>query len=96
LLDSTARQIYLQRLLQLPTPRYLHVPVVANAAGEKLSKQTGAQAVDLTQPLNALIAAAQFLELRLGPVQSLAEFWRAAIDAWARRNISSTLGRPAQ
>lgn len=40
LLDSTARQIFLQRLLGLPTPRYLHVPVAANAGGEKLSKQT--------------------------------------------------------
>jgi glutamyl-Q tRNA(Asp) synthetase len=46
LLDSTARQIYLQRLLGLPTPRYLHVPVAIDARGEKLSKQTGAQAVD--------------------------------------------------
>ena len=40
LLDSTARQIHLQRLLGVPTPRYLHVPVATNAAGEKLSKQT--------------------------------------------------------
>jgi glutamyl-Q tRNA(Asp) synthetase len=42
LLDSTARQIWLQRRLGLPTPRYLHVPVALTAAGEKLSKQTGA------------------------------------------------------
>jgi glutamyl-Q tRNA(Asp) synthetase len=42
LLDSTARQIHLQRLLGLPTPRYLHIPAAVNAAGEKLSKQTGA------------------------------------------------------
>lgn len=42
LLDSTARQIHLQRLLGLPTPRYLHIPAALNAAGEKLSKQTGA------------------------------------------------------
>ena len=45
LLDSTPRQIYLQRLLGLPTPRYLHVPAAVNAAGEKLSKQTGAAPV---------------------------------------------------
>jgi glutamyl-Q tRNA(Asp) synthetase len=44
LLDSTARQIHLQRLLGLPTPRYLHIPAAVNAAGEKLSKQTGARA----------------------------------------------------
>jgi glutamyl-Q tRNA(Asp) synthetase len=42
LLDSTPRQIYLQRLLGYPTPRYLHIPAAVNAAGEKLSKQTGA------------------------------------------------------
>jgi glutamyl-Q tRNA(Asp) synthetase len=42
LLDSTARQIHLQRLLGAATPRYMHVPVATNAAGEKLSKQTRA------------------------------------------------------
>lgn len=45
LLDSTARQIWLQRLLGLACPRYLHVPVAVNRAGEKLSKRTGARAV---------------------------------------------------
>ena len=42
LLDSTARQIYLQQLLGYRTPRYLHFPVAVNGAGEKLSKQTAA------------------------------------------------------
>lgn len=46
LLDSTPRQIYLQRLLGLATPRFLHVPVALDATGEKLSKQTGAEAID--------------------------------------------------
>lgn len=46
LLDSTPRQIHLQRLLGTTTPRYLHVPAAVNAAGEKLSKQTGARAVE--------------------------------------------------
>lgn len=50
LLDSTARQIHLQQLLEVPTPRYLHVPVALNASGEKLSKQTGAAALDLSRP----------------------------------------------
>jgi glutamyl-Q tRNA(Asp) synthetase len=57
LLDSTPRQILLQRLLGLPTPRYLHVPVAVNAAGEKLSKQTGAAPVgagDLARALSFL------------------------------------------
>jgi Glutamyl- and glutaminyl-tRNA synthetases len=45
LLDSTPRQILLQRLLQLPTPRYLHVPVLVDASGQKLSKSAGATAL---------------------------------------------------
>ncbi|HEX7220557.1 MAG TPA: tRNA glutamyl-Q(34) synthetase GluQRS [Burkholderiales bacterium] len=45
LLDSTARQIQLQRLLGYATPRYLHIPAAVNRAGEKLSKQTGAHAI---------------------------------------------------
>lgn len=45
LLDSTPRQMHLQRLLGYPTPRYLHVPVVTDAAGDKLSKQTRAPAI---------------------------------------------------
>ncbi|WP_332699648.1 glutamate--tRNA ligase family protein, partial [Halalkalibacter lacteus] len=47
LLDSTARQIHLQRILGARQPRYAHVPVAVNAAGEKLSKQTGAASLDL-------------------------------------------------
>ena len=61
LLDSTARQIYLQRLLGYPTPRYLHVPVAVNAAGEKLSKQTAAPAIELTSAEDQLRRALAFL-----------------------------------
>jgi glutamyl-Q tRNA(Asp) synthetase len=87
LLDSTARQIWLQQCLNAPTPSYLHVPVVTNADGEKLSKQTGAQALDASRPLEALIAAAKHLGLDLrdpAPV-SLDAFQADAIDAWKRR-----------
>lgn len=85
LLDSTARQIYLQRLLGLPTPQYLHVPVITNEAGEKLSKQTGAQALDLQHPLLELTAAATFLELSISCAESIDAFWMQAIAAWANR-----------
>ncbi|HJU70978.1 MAG TPA: tRNA glutamyl-Q(34) synthetase GluQRS [Paucimonas sp.] len=85
LLDSTPRQIYLQHLLRLSTPRYLHVPVVANASGEKLSKQTGARALDLTAPLHTLQEAARFLGLTVNDAQSLDEFWMRATAAWAVR-----------
>ena len=61
LIDSTARQIFLQRLLGLPTPHYLHVPVAVNAAGEKLSKQSGAEPLDLSRPEQALRRALAFL-----------------------------------
>lgn len=82
LLDSTARQIYLQRQLHLPTPAYLHVPVITNASGEKLSKQNGAQPLDLTQALQTLIKAAWFLGLEIGYVTSIEAFWPLAVAAW--------------
>jgi glutamyl-Q tRNA(Asp) synthetase len=61
LLDSTARQIYLQQLLGAPTPRYLHVPIALNAKHEKLSKQTGARAVDAAQRDDVVREALGFL-----------------------------------
>ncbi len=88
LLDSTARQLYLQSLLKLPIPRYLHVPVVVNEVGEKLSKQTGALAFDRgdNDLLNeALIPAATFLGLQLPTsVKNLDQFWQETTIAWAR------------
>ena len=63
LADNTARQIVLQRALGLPTPHYLHTPLVLGANGEKLSKQNGALALDLQHPVQALNAAAHALGL---------------------------------
>lgn len=54
LLDSTPRQILLQQALGLPTPRYLHLPLLLDADGRKLSKSTAAAPVDATDPLPAL------------------------------------------
>jgi glutamyl-Q tRNA(Asp) synthetase len=88
LLDSTPRQIYLQRLLGVPTPRYLHVPVVRNANGEKLSKQTGAAPVvadDTASALSALREAATALELPVGSPITLDAFWASAVPAWAEK-----------
>ena len=67
LADNTARQIVLQHALGLPTPTYMHTPLVLGANGEKLSKQNGAEALDLRQPLHALNQAAQVLKLALMP-----------------------------
>ncbi len=63
LTNNTARQIWLQHALNLPTPYYLHVPLVRGANGEKLSKQNAAQAFDTTDPLASLNQAARTLGL---------------------------------
>lgn len=85
LLDSTPRQILLQRLLGLPTPTYAHLPVAVNAAGEKLSKQTGAAPLATTRPQRALLSALKFLG-QAPPDElseaSLAEFWHWATVHW--------------
>ncbi len=88
LADNTARQILLQRALGLPTPRYLHTPLVLGTNGEKLSKQNGATALDLTQPVLALAAAGRVLGLPDGlhaatPTEWLQQalpHWKAASD----------------
>jgi glutamyl-Q tRNA(Asp) synthetase len=77
LADNTARQIVLQRALGLPTPRYLHTPLVRAADGQKLSKQNGAQALDTRDALMALNAAAASLGLpaATGSVPDALAFW---------------------
>ena len=90
LLDSTARQIWLQQRLGLPTPSYAHLPVVVNSAGEKLSKQTLAPAVSAAEGSALLARALQFLghpvpqAVRGAP---LAEFWRWAIANWSMARV---------
>lgn len=88
LADNTARQIVLQQALDLPTPRYLHTPLVRGTNGEKLSKQNGAEALPEGQEPQALAnlqAAARVLDLppaqAATPHQALAQW----TDAWRRR-----------
>jgi glutamyl-Q tRNA(Asp) synthetase len=82
--DSTPRQIHLQKLLGLPTPRYRHVPVVTNERGEKLSKQTLAPALDINDAPALLAKALRFLghdtPAELPP--DLPQTW-----AWAKANF---------
>jgi glutamyl-Q tRNA(Asp) synthetase len=89
LLDNTPRQIYLQRALGLPTPRYLHLPLVLNAAGEKLSKQTGAIAIDSGRPLQELRRAAQHLGLGALEAASINEFLERAVEQWRTQHSSN-------
>lgn len=98
LLDSTPRQIHLQRLLGLPTPSYLHVPVAENAAGQKLSKRTGAPAVDTATPGPVLAAALRALQLPVpedAAGAAPAELWDWAIGQWqpARLTGRKRVGR---
>jgi glutamyl-Q tRNA(Asp) synthetase len=83
---NTPRQIALQRALGLPTPVYLHTPLVHGADGEKLSKQNGARAVPLADPVAALTRAAEALGLpssaRSGTV---AHALQALIPVWTAR-----------
>ena len=84
LLDSTSRQIHLQRLLGYATPAYAHVPVAVNASGQKLSKQTLAAAIDTSRSGDALVRALQFL--RQDPPAELAQAGVREIWDWARAN----------
>jgi glutamyl-Q tRNA(Asp) synthetase len=85
LADNTPRQILLQQALQLPRPRYLHLPLVLADDGQKLSKQNGAAAIDSTQPLAVLQAAGQALGLPALPATTVADYLAQAVSAWGAR-----------
>jgi len=81
LLDSTPGQIYLHRALGLPVPRYVHIPLVRDAHGDKLSKQTLAPPLPLENPAAELRRALQFLGQN-PPELPLAQLWHWAFSAW--------------
>ena len=86
LTDNTPRQLLLQSALGLPHPHYLHTPLVRMANGEKLSKQHGAQAVDLTDPLAALQHAASVLQLApVPPLSTVEQALAIWTDQWRQR-----------
>lgn len=102
LLDNTPRQIHLQQLLGYSTPSYIHLPIALNRLGQKLSKQTGATAIDRTPPEELLLQVLKFLGQQ-APDEladaTLEELWRWAISHWqiddvpANANIApSSLG----
>lgn len=98
LLDSTPRQLYLQRLLGMAAPRYLHLPVAVTARGCKLSKQDEAPPVDPAAPLAVLCQALSFLGQ--APPAELEEadldaFWRWAVAHWRADRIPARRTRPA-
>lgn len=93
LLHETTRQIFLQQQLGYPTPSYAHIPVATNAAGQKLSKQTFAQALDLKATEATLLQALGFLGQQ--PPPQLQNASRDGIIAWAIEHWDMT-NIPAQ
>ncbi|MFD4123286.1 tRNA glutamyl-Q(34) synthetase GluQRS [Alcaligenes faecalis] len=85
LLSSTARQRVLQKVLGLPVPRTLHVPLACDEQGRKLSKQNHAPAFDLDHPMETLQRVWAFLGFAPLAANTLDEFWSQAISAWAQR-----------
>jgi glutamyl-Q tRNA(Asp) synthetase len=96
LLDSTPRQLYLQRLLGFPEPCYLHLPIVKSKDGQKLSKQTGAEPLDLYRAPALLLEALAFLGLT-PPTElreaRLTEIWPWAIEQWRKARLDEPLHR---
>jgi glutamyl-Q tRNA(Asp) synthetase len=93
LLASTTRQIYLQQILNLPTPRYLHLPIVVNRAGEKLSKKTHAPAIDPKNAVPLLVSALRCLGQTVPQAveqAGLDEFWNWAVPAWNPARLPAT------
>jgi glutamyl-Q tRNA(Asp) synthetase len=98
LLDSTPRQLYLQQLLELPTPSYLHLPVAVDADTEKLSKQTFARDVIADEDNAALLDILRFLNQQLpeSPLDaSCNELWQWAIAHWDPGRIAGSRTRAA-
>ncbi len=97
LLDSTPRQILLQRYLGYPTPDYRHLPIAVNREGLKLSKQTFAPALEMANPLPSLWQALQFLGQQ--PPEVLLEgeldsFWRWSLTHWQSEAVPRRLAIP--
>ena len=93
LLDSTARQILLQQLLGLATPRYLHVPIAVSESGAKLSKQNGAQPLPEEQRVQALRDALDFLGLGDAPAAHPGDVLAWARARWKARLAAATTTR---
>lgn len=83
LLDSTPRQLLLQRLLGLPEPRYLHLPLLLGPDGSKLSKQTGAPGLDPRRARENLARVLGWLGLEGAPGEPPEAQLAAATRAWA-------------
>ena len=87
LLDSTARQRYLQSLLGLPKTGYLHLPLVKDPEGRKLGKRYASDPLSQQEPRGALGAALRFLGHAPPPHKTLAQRWQWAQKNWRSERI---------
>jgi glutamyl-Q tRNA(Asp) synthetase len=87
LLESTARQIHLQRALQLPRPAYAHLPLAIGSDGNKLSKRLGADPLNLESPRQVLLAALRFLGQPARPAGSVQLLLEQAIADWQLQRV---------
>lgn len=99
LLDSTPRQIFLQRQLGLPTPEYLHIPVVRDTHGHKLGKSQWAESLDSHRRFEALRSAYAHLGQDAGVLSAdlaMAENLGRAVKHFTRQNLLRTItpGQP--
>lgn len=85
LLSSTARQQLLAQALDITPPAVMHIPLVVDERGLKLSKQNGAPAIDTANPLKTLLSAWEHLALGELSVSTLDGFWAQATARWAGR-----------
>lgn len=92
IMDSTQRQIWLQRLLGYPTPDYVHIPVVTHPGGDKLSKLTGAPGIPFDQVRPTLVAALEALQ-QAPPANlataSLGDIWTWAVQNWKLERLQA-------
>jgi glutamyl-Q tRNA(Asp) synthetase len=93
LLASTPRQIFLQQCLGYPEPVYLHLPLLLDVHGRKLSKSEGAAALNPDRPVKSLLTALTHLGQKppagLGHA-GIADIWQWALENWCADTIPGT------
>ena len=90
LLEATCLHLHLQQLLGFRQPEYLHIPLVRNNHGDKLSKQTGATALDISQAASLLVSALQNLGQPIEPgldQGAASEIVKHAVKSWDYQRV---------